>query len=194
MGISVNSTSNVTSSNALPIGANDGFEYLTGDSLLMYCQTRLQDLDGDIQSRMGEQKLSLGRRQAIQTAEQVFKTFGDKGPQTQAEWDQCEKAITDAVNALPPGDPGRSMLENFRHDLEHQYCRDLAPNPHYPHDGEWKGTIDGLSKLQEDIKSSAEIEMLQLQQLMAQRQTAVQLTTNMMSKLDQGQDAIVKNV
>jgi len=69
-----------------------------------------------------------------------------------------------------------------------------APNPHYPKDGEWKGTIDGLVKMAEDIKGGAEISMLQLQQLMAQRQTAVQLTTNMMSKLDQTQDSIVKNV
>jgi len=49
-------------------------------------------------------------------------------------------------------------------------------------------------KMAEDIKGGAEISMLQLQQLMAQRQTAVQLTTNMMSKLDQTQDSIVKNV
>ena len=194
MGLSVDNTSNVTNANIPPMGDGDGFQYLTGDALLMYCQTRLQDLDGDIQSRMSDQKSALDRRQAIQTAQQVFKTFGDKGPQTQAEWDQCEAAIYAAQQALPPGDPGRGMLDDFRYAMEHQYCRDLAPDPHYPHDGEWKGTIDGLGKMIEDIKGSAEIEMLQLQQLMSQRQTAVQLTTNMMSKMDQTQDAIVKNV
>jgi hypothetical protein len=194
MGLAVSNTSNVIAPETLPMSAGDGFQYLTGESLLMYCQTRLQDLDGDIQSRMTGQKAALERRHAIQTAEQVFKTFGDKGPQTQAEWDQCETAIFKAQELLPPGDPGRQMLEDFRQGMEHQYCRDVAPSPHYPHDGEWKGTIDGLSKLQEDIKSGSEIEMLQLQQLMSQRQTAVQLTTNMMSKVDQAQDAIVKNV
>jgi hypothetical protein len=194
MGLSVDNTSNVSNSNIPPMMDGDGFQYLTGESLLMYCQTRLQDLDGDIQSRMTDQKSALARRQAIQTAQQVFKSFGDKGPQTQADWDKCEAAISAAAQALPAGDPGRGMLEDFRYAMEHQYCRDLAPDPHYPHDGEWKGTIDGLGKMVEDIKGSAEIEMLQLQQLMSQRQTAVQLTTNMMAKMDQSQDAIVKNV
>jgi hypothetical protein len=194
MGLSVQTANNVAASNTLPISDGDGFQYLTGESLLIYCQTQLQDLDSDIQSRMTDQKAALDRRKAIQTAEQVFKTFGDKGPQNQAEWDQCEAAITKAMELLPPADPGRRMLEDFRYDLEHQYCQGLAPKPHYPHDGEWKGTIDGLAKLQEDIKGGAELQMLTLQQLMSQRQTAVQLTTNMMSKVDQAQDAIVKNV
>jgi hypothetical protein len=167
---------------------------LTGDSLLMYCQSRMGDLDNEINMRMGDQKAALARRQAIQSAEVELKKYGNSGPQNQEQWDACEKALQAAEALLPPGDPGAAAIEKFRVDLEHQYCRDVAPHPHYPKDGEWKGTIDGLTKLEDDIKGGAEIEMLQLQQLMAQRQTAVQLTTNMMSKLDQTQDSIVKNV
>jgi len=36
--------------------------------------------------------------------------------------------------------------------------------------------------------------MIQLQSLMSRRQTAVQLTTNIMNKLDQSYDSIVKNI
>lgn len=169
-------------------------ESLTGDSLLLYCQTRLGDLDSEINTRMGEQKAALARRQAIQSAELELKKYGDKGPQNQEQWDACENALKAAEALLPPGDPGAAAIEKFRVDLEHQYCRDVAPDPHYPKDGEWKGTIDGLVKMEDDIKGGAEIQMLQLQQLMSQRQTAVQLTTNLMSKLDQTQDSIVKNV
>jgi len=167
---------------------------LTGEALLMYCQARMGDLDNEINMRMGDQKAALDRRQAIQSVEVELKKYGDNGPQTQEQWDACEAAISAAQKLLPPGDPGIAALEKFRFDIEHQYCRDIAPNPHYPHDGEWKGTLDGLTKMADDIKGGAEIEMLQLQQLMSQRQTAVQLTTNMMSKLDQTQDSIVKNV
>jgi hypothetical protein len=167
---------------------------LTGDALLMYCQTRLGDLDNEINMRMGDQKAALARRQAIQSVEVALKKYGDNGPQNQEQWDACEAAISAAQALLPPGDPGIASLEKFRFDIEHQYCRDIAPNPHYPKDGEWKGTIDGLTKMEDDIKGGAEIEMLQLQQLMSQRQTAVQLTTNMLSKLDQTQDSIVKNL
>lgn len=188
-------------SNSNTVSPTQGFytdsadvQSLTGDSLLMYCQSRLGDLDNEINMRMGDQKAALARRQAIQSVEVELKKFGDSGPQNQEQWDACEKAFWDAEAKLPPGDPGIASLEKFRVDLEHQYCRDVAPNPHYPKDGEWKGTLDGLTKMEDDIKGGAEIEMLQLQQLMAQRQTAVQLTTNMMSKLDQTQDSIVKNV
>ena len=167
---------------------------LTGEALLTYCQTRLGDLDSEINMRMGGQKAALARRQAIQSAEVELKKYGDSGPQNQEQWDACETALKAAQALLSPGDPGAVSLEKFRVDLEHQYCKDVAPDPHYPKDGEWKGTIDGLTKMEDDIKGGAEIEMLQLQQLMSQRQTAVQLTTNMMSKLDQTQDSIVKNV
>jgi len=175
-------------------GQDAGVQGLTGDALLTYCQTRLGDLDGEINSRIGEQKAALTRRQAIQSAELEFKKYGEAGPQTQEQWDACENALFAAEKQLPPGDPGIATLEKFRSDMEHQYCRDVAPNPHYPKDGEWKGTIDGLTKMEDDIKGGAEIEMLQLQQLMSQRQTAVQLTTNMMSKLDQTQESVVKNI
>lgn len=191
---SISNTTSVSANQDISLSSQDGFQYLTGESLLTYCQTRLQDLDGDIQARMGDQKASLARRQAVQTATQVFKSFGDKGPQTQAEWDKCEAAINAAIAALPPGDSGIRSLQDFRTQMEGQYCKDIAPDPHFPKDGEWKGTIDGLNNITENIKSSSEIEMLQLQQLMSQRQTAVQLTTGMCSKMDQTTDSIVKNI
>jgi len=187
---------NVNSTPSMPglYGQDVGVQGLTGDTLLAYCAARLGDLDGEINMRIGDQKAALDRRQAIQAAQLVLKKYGDAGPQNQADWDACENALLAAERQLPPGDPGIAALEKFRFDLEHQYCKGLAANPHYPKDGEWKGNIDGLTKLQDDIKGSAEIEMLQLQQMMSQRQTSVQLTTNMMSKLDQTLDSVVKNI
>lgn len=176
------------------IAGTDGFQSLTGESLLMYCESRLNSLDSEVNSRIGDQKSALGRRQAIQTAEQVFKKYGDHGPVNQQQWNECENSLFAAEQKLPAGDPGRAQLETFRSELEHQYCKDLAPDPHYPKDGEWKGTIDGLNKLVDDIKGGAEIQMLELQQLVSQRQTAVSLTTGMMQKLDQTTESIVKNV
>jgi hypothetical protein len=51
---------------------------------------------------------------------------------------------------------------------------------------EWKGTSEALSNDVQDLKSDAEIGLLQLQDLVSQRQQAVQLCTNMMSKVDDG--------
>jgi hypothetical protein len=59
---------------------------------------------------------------------------------------------------------------------------------------EWTGTTDALNNIAGDIKDGAEIQMLQLQDLVAKRQTAVQLITNMMSKMDDSTLSIAKNV
>src|SRR4051794_24682633 len=98
-------------------------ESLTGDALLMYCQTRLGDLDNEINLRMGDQKAALARRQAIQSAEVELKKYGDKGPQNQEQWDACENALRAAEAQLPPGDPGIAAIEQFRVDIVHQYCK-----------------------------------------------------------------------
>jgi hypothetical protein len=50
---------------------------------------------------------------------------------------------------------------------------------------EWQGTTDALAGIANDIKSNAEIEMLHLQDLVSQRQQAIQLCSGMMSKTDQ---------
>jgi hypothetical protein len=59
-------------------------------------------------------------------------------------------------------------------------------NPPTQDNQKWKGTTDELSTDVSDIKSDAEIGLLQLQDLVSQRQQAVQLCTNMMSKVDDG--------
>ena len=60
--------------------------------------------------------------------------------------------------------------------------------------GEWKGTTDALSTISGDIKDNSELEMMQLQDLVSKRQTAVQLVTNMMSKMDDTALSVAKNV
>jgi hypothetical protein len=51
---------------------------------------------------------------------------------------------------------------------------------------EWQtGTTDALNNISTDIKSSADIQLLQLQDLVSQRQQAIQLCSGMMSKTDQ---------
>lgn len=59
---------------------------------------------------------------------------------------------------------------------------------------EWQGTTDALGNIAADIKSNAEIQMLQLQDLVSQRQQAVQLASGMMSKEDQTLEAQAKAI
>lgn len=53
-----------------------------------------------------------------------------------------------------------------------------------PANNQWQGTTDALGNLASDIKSNAEIQMLQLQDLVSQRQDVTEMTTQMMTTED----------
>lgn len=59
---------------------------------------------------------------------------------------------------------------------------------------EWQGDMDALSNIADDVKSNAELQMLQLQDLVSQRQQAVQLVSGMMSKTDQTLEDLAKAI
>jgi hypothetical protein len=61
-----------------------------------------------------------------------------------------------------------------------------------PQNNDWKGTCDALGNIVGDIKSNSEIQMLQLQDLVSQRQQAVSLATGMMSKEDQSLEQLAR--
>ncbi len=58
----------------------------------------------------------------------------------------------------------------------------------------WQARMDQLNNIDDNTKSSAEVQMLTLQDLVSQRQQAVSLTTNMMSKEDQSLEEEAKAI
>jgi hypothetical protein len=167
---------------------------LTPDALLAYCQAQLGGLDGQITDYENAQKAQLAEKAAIQNAEVVFKQFGSKGPQNQEQWDKCENALSDAANSLPAGDPVRQQLLDYKTSLEKQYCKGVSDNPHYPGDGEWQGNCDALDNMANHVSSEAELQMIELQSLVSQRATAIQLTTNLMSTMNQSTKDVVSKI
>lgn len=63
-----------------------------------------------------------------------------------------------------------------------------------PSNNDWQGTTDSLGNMADGIKSGAEIQMLKLQDLVSQRQQAVQLASGMMSTENQTLQSEVKNI
>ncbi|MET0593810.1 MAG: hypothetical protein ABW133_13995, partial [Polyangiaceae bacterium] len=54
--------------------------------------------------------------------------------------------------------------------------------------------INSTKSLQSDLNSNAELDMIHLQSLMSQRQTAIQLTTNILQSLNEQANKIVANI
>jgi hypothetical protein len=76
-----------------------------------------------------------------------------------------------------------------------EHARDVAETAaKAPTKDAWASLIGDVQQLREDISSNAELRMMQLQSLMSQRQTAVQLVTNIMAKFDQTLASIVAKI
>lgn len=71
---------------------------------------------------------------------------------------------------------------------------DGAVSVHSYSSEQWAGNTAKITNLKDDASGNSELNMIKMQSIISQRQMAIQLTTNMMSKLDQGEASIAKNI
>jgi hypothetical protein len=183
----------------------NGMASMSSDALLAYCRYQLGGLDQDMHAEIEDQNQRLADRQAVEKVQSTLESFGTQGPQDVKAMGQCYDAFQQAIQSLDANDPVRAELQSQCDKM----CQTYGYNPggegflivsgeahglpnaptldpdKKPHDDEWKGTTEAVSNLVSDIKSGAEIRMLQLQDLVSERQQAVELSTGMMSKTDQ---------
>ncbi len=195
---------------------------LTGESLLLYCQTQLGSYDDTISGFLNEQKLNLARKKGLSGIENTVKKYLNH--LDQAGVNDILDSFRKAADALPPGDPVRGAIEDkakefYTHTVPapvtitnmgmHSFVDPnpgLSPPPGTPVITAPSGeqiyfTTEQLTAFAGDVRSmldnvngNAEINMIQLQQVMSQRQTAVQLTTSLLAKLDEGTKSVVGNI
>jgi hypothetical protein len=182
MSINPISPSNIPNAYADPSG-------LTGDSLLLYCQTQLGSYDESVKGFLNEQKLNIARKKGLSDIETTLKKYFEHADQ--AATDDINRSFNSAMNALPAGDPVRAAIQAKANEY----------NTHSGNDQQIYYTKEQLTAFAGDIQSmldnvngNAEINMIQLQQVMSQRQTAVQLTTSLLAKFDEGMKSVVGNI
>lgn len=170
-----------------------GDQYLSGDALIMQLESQMQSLDGDIKMYAGIQKAYIARKKALEDAYHAG-TKHDP-PKSQADWDENIQGMYAAANELPPDDPERQKIYDQIDAIQHQYCNGLSQNPHYPADShEWENSIQSFKDETENINGNAELNMIKIQDLMSKRQTAIQLTTGILQKMDQTAEGIVQKI
>jgi hypothetical protein len=104
---------------------------MSPDELLEYCSMQLGGLDTEMTNQMNQQTLELNEREAVESAETALEAFGTAGPQTPAQFQTCENAISKAAASLPPGDPVSAQLTSFGSQIATQYGY-TAPQPLTP--------------------------------------------------------------
>ncbi|HSQ65477.1 MAG TPA: hypothetical protein VLM85_19795 [Polyangiaceae bacterium] len=185
-------------------GMMDESTYLTPDALMTYCATRLRGLDTQVQAAFAQQKqanadssvLSAVERQ-IQLPDADIAHAGDTSADPNKLGGLCPKDFNDAaVKALRDAadkvsDPQTKQALNAAADeLQAKIDNNLPISV----DDFKRLTTDAVSKIQQDLNSGTELSMINLQSLMSQRQSAIQMCTNLIQSLGDQMNKIAQNI
>jgi uncharacterized protein (DUF2235 family) len=199
---------------AMPTGAG-----LSADTIMLYCASQLKGLDDDIDSRMKTQQQHRDVQRDLNDLKARLTADHIDGNDTATR----AAVLTDlksAYDKLDPSDPARQQLENLFQSFSKTACgndhpvgctlatldagklKSLAEAPDHaaPSDSnavskdemtQMCTSVDGIIN---DISKGAELEMINLQSIVSQRQMAVQIATSMLSKFNEGVQSVVANV
>ena len=216
--------------------------YLTPDALMVYCQTRLQGIDAQVNTYMTQQQNINWEQNGIQSILNTISTDsansgnGSSGTSSIGGSTTCqdlEQQVEDLITQIQLRDPGCSQLPQLEalHDtimaagtgkytvtnpdgstVTHGYYCSSDKGPGEPPDGttppsgatgKQQSNIDPstltnitntLSGINTSLGQDAQLGMIQVQSLMSDRTTAIQLTTNILQAFDDGTSKIVANV
>jgi hypothetical protein len=212
---------------------------LTPEALLTYCSTRLNSIDGQINTMMAQQQAAGSEQTQLQTIMEAFNAdastinstaSGSGSMDNQTKCEQLEESLEGLISYMQVNDPGNSELGALEqlHDqvmatgsgpftdgsgFHGYYATDTTNGPagsppagHTLPPGEAQtpdNTIDAtefqnfsatLTQISGNLNSNAQIQMIQIQSLMSDRTTAIQLTTNILQAYDDGTSKVVANI
>ena len=161
-------------------------EHLTPDALMTYLSTRLDGLDTQVNTIFNRQQHSQAIQKAITNLRAALGQMNTKqapnDPNTLAAVHAALRELTDLDPNL--GHAVRNQLNQTGYAFADDTCNEA----------EMKATMQYLDGVGKDIDSSAQLDMIRLQSIMSARQTAIQLSTNLVSALGESTKAIVSNI
>jgi hypothetical protein len=201
-----NVPTNGYSNSAIPISNGiDGFfgnlESLTPEALMLYCQTQLNTLDGDIRAFMQNQKYINAKKKILAELKNELQrntTVGKNGkdldenlPKIAAAYERAYASLEQLKTTYPNVDVAGDLQAVAAHAKKMWPNGDLTtgkigPTGHHinmEYSSAFDGWVGDLDNIIDDLSKNAELNMIQLQSIMSQRQTAIQLTQSMMDKL-----------
>jgi hypothetical protein len=193
---------------------------LTTDAVMLYCASQLNHLDEGIKQHMAQQQVARNQADKLGTLKATLTgpiSAGDSGRKA-----EVVKAMKEAYDSLPPNDPRRAKLDDTFHrfmdtvtfnddsdqrvkegsryslaTLTDEQIGHVASNGtdgNETNDEEMKRFAADIEPMLSDVSKGAELAMIDLQSMISQRQMAVQIATQMISKLSETQMAIVSQI
>ena len=160
---------------------------LTAESLVIFLSAKLQNIDGILDSFMKEQQANIARKNEMMKYRQMLTDM--KNSNSQEETDRLGQAYGEHWAGLPAGSVEAQQAEandlDFRANIG---CVEKQT------DEFWDAQIARIDDQISSLDKNMELSMIRINQMMAQRQTAVQLATNIMKKHEDGISSIVQNL
>lgn len=170
----------VSSSMNIGLTHTDG---LTPDGMVLYLQTQLEDIDTKVESFMAKQTNIRDQRKELNTLSRLLDTLEVKDDDSTVKLDKAlREDWSEAYEKLLDlgFDPGNLNLKTANKDALSQ--EDL------------QSLKTGVNGAINDLDSGSELNMIQLQSCISQRNTAISLATNLLSALGKGQESIAGNI
>jgi hypothetical protein len=199
--------------------ADDLATGLSPDALMAYCQSRLDSIDGQVKDSFASQQRTASTISTINAfADILHRNDGDVtgAPNCQALESQFQTMITTVQStdpncaALPAmiqaynsmvwsGDGGAAFLhQTSGPDMidadKYPPSKDSPQGDKTLGNAEVQGYMSTLTDASSNLNSGSELQMVQLQSLMSQRQTAISLTTNLVQSLGDQESKIADNI
>lgn len=194
---------------------------LTPDAVMLYCAAQLNHLDDSIQQQMAQQQAARGAQDKLGKLKALL--AGDVPANATDEKKQIIQAMKEAYDSLPPNDPGREQLNGVFKDfiktasfadsgadlaatgdkynlatLDGTKLNELAQaspvDAAFVADSEMKVFAGKVDPILNDVGKGAELEMINLQSMVSQRQMAVQIATQLISKLNETISTVTSNL
>lgn len=207
----------VTSSltyDAFSVGGHSGmnpvsgdFSYLSPETLMGYCQSRLQGIDSQVKEQFAKQEAANHTTTALSALMQALAS-SNGGAIVDAQHDpqgkEIQKAFQNALDASAGDGPTNTAVRNeyakFLQTALLPKDEKYGVSPAAGSDNcatidakELQGMSDNIKQAQTDLNSHSELAMIKLQQLMSQRSTAISTCTNLIATMDRSNDAITQN-
>jgi len=193
------------------VASGDATAYLTPDALMAYCKSRLRSIDDQVYTAMYGQKQIASETSQVQAAMAALQKYS-AGTSSKDDCTSMEIALHKAIEQIKDTDSNCPELPKLRQIYNDLVWSGTGPTENTPYEdnyppnqvggegdhilssSEVSGFINSLQGCASDLNSSAELNMIQIQSLMSQRQTAVQLTTNLVQSLGDQANKIAANI
>jgi hypothetical protein len=159
--------------------------YLTPDAMLVYCQSRLTGINTQCSDIMTRQEKNANAQSALGDLASTLSLYQESGVNDDVTKKQAvDNAYQKAIDGV--GGPTSPLGEKLANDHDTLFGSGDK--------NAMAALLNATKSHQSELNSDSEIDMIRLQSLMSQRQTAIQLTTNIVQSLNDQANKIVANI